>query len=138
VYFWVQKIHKMETDLLRLVLPEKLLDHFAITEVKEVLDNDTKKMCYHILLEEYNKIPEGYIEQEYESKGFYPAKTIQDFPIRGKAVFLIITRRRWRHKVRKEEVIHSDYTFIAEGSRITKELSDFLKDTGRYPRGYDK
>jgi len=128
----------METDLLRLVLPEKLLDHFAITEVKEVLDNDTKKMCYHILLEEYNKIPEGYIEQEYESKGFYPAKTIQDFPIRGKAVFLIITRRRWRHKVRKEEVIHSDYTFIAEGSRITKELSDFLKDTGRYPRGYDK
>lgn len=128
----------MEKDLLRLVLPGKLLDHFSITEVKEVLDNDTKKMCYHILLEEHNKIPEGYNEHEYESKGFYPAKTVQDFPIRGKAVFLIITRRRWRHKERREEVIHSDYTFIAEGSRITKELSDFLKDTGRYARGHDK
>ena len=128
----------MEKDLLQFVLPEKLLDHFIITEVKEVLDNATKKMCYHILLEEHNKIPEGYNEKEYESKGFYPAKTVQDFPIRGKAVFLIIARRRWRHKERMKEVIHSDYTFIAEGSRITKELSDFLKYTGRYARGHNK
>jgi transposase len=66
-------------------------------------------------------------------KGFYNAKTIQDFPIRGKAVYLVIKRRRWRHKVSKT-VIKSDFSFISEGSKLTQELSDFLKDTGRDPR----
>jgi hypothetical protein len=58
-------------------------------------------------------------------------KTIQDFPIRGKGVYLRITRRRWRHKT-TGTIIKRDYSFIAEGAKFTKSLSDFLKDTGRY------
>ena len=34
--------------------------------------------------------------------------------------------------------IKSDYSFIADGSKLTVELSDFLKGTGRDPRRYDK
>jgi hypothetical protein len=34
--------------------------------------------------------------------------------------------------------VKSDYSFIAEGSKLTVELSAFLKDTGRDPRRYDK
>ena len=79
-------------------------------------------------------LPKGYNIDEYESKGFYEPKIIQDFPIRGKAVYLSIKRRRWRHKINKNEVIHTDYSFIADSSKITLELSDFLKDTGRDPR----
>lgn len=82
-------------------------------------------------------IPNGYDSALYESKGFYPLTVIQDFPIRGKAVYLAIKRRRWRHKVRKNEIIHNDYSIIADGSRLTQELSDFLKATGRDPRRYD-
>ena len=32
----------------------------------------------------------------------------------------------------------NDYSFIAEGSKLTAELSGFLKATGRDPRRYDK
>jgi len=88
-------------------------------------------------LAEKNDLPKGYNRLNYESKGFYPEKTIQDFPIRRKAVYLVIKRRRWREKQSRIE-IKSDYSFIAEGSKLTIELSDFLKDTGRDPRRYNK
>ncbi|WP_444647915.1 ISAon1 family transposase N-terminal region protein [Flavobacterium columnare] len=97
----------------------------------------TKKDCFYIYLDEKNIIPEGFISEEYESKGFCERTLIQDFPIRGKAVYLGIRRRRWRNTVDKSE-IKSDYSFIAEGSKLTVELSDFLKGTGRDPRRYDK
>ena len=93
-------------------------------------------MVLQIELEEKNRIPEGYDSEQYESKGFYPIKIIQDFPIRGKAVYLAIKRRRWRNKTNKKEIIHNDYSIIAGGSKITRELSDFLKDTGRDPGRY--
>jgi hypothetical protein len=60
---------------------------------------------------------------------------IQDFSLRGKAVYLNIKRRRWRHKEAKKE-IKSDYSFIAEGAKLTKDLARFLKGTGRDPRRY--
>ncbi len=85
-----------------------------------------------------NILPNNYDLNEFESKGFYERTLIQDFPIRGKAVYLGIRRRRWRNKFDKSIEVKSDYTFIAEGSKLTVELSDFLKDTGRDPRRYDK
>lgn len=112
-----------------------MLDYFDLVHVDELGDVANKQLTYHIHLTEKNDLPQGYSKADYESKGFYLEKTIQDFPIRGKAVYLVIKRRRWRNKQTGEE-IKSDYSFIAEGSKITQELSDFLKGTGRDPRGY--
>jgi hypothetical protein len=122
---------------LTIFLPDSLLNHFDLLNVTELGEVSSKKMIYHIELAEKNDLPKGYNRLNYESKGFYPEKTIQDFPIRGKAVYLVIKRRRWREKQSRIE-IKSDYSFIAEGSKLTIELSDFLKDTGRDPRRYDK
>lgn len=122
---------------LSLFLPESLLTHFELVGVLELGEVSSKKMIYHINLAEKNELPKGYNRAEYESKGFYSEKTIQDFPIRGKAVYLVIKRRRWREKEQRTE-IKSDYSFIADGSKLTLELSDFLKGTSRDPRRYDK
>ena len=89
-------------------------------------------------MDEKNQLPNGFNSSDFESKGFYERKIIQDFPIRGKAVYLAIKRRRWRSKINKSIQVKSDFSFIAEGSKLTIELSDFLKDTGRDPRRYDK
>ena len=89
-------------------------------------------------MDEKNILPKDHNPNEFESKGFYERALIQDFPIRGKAVYLGIRRRRWRNKIDRSIEIKSDYSFIAEGSKLTVELSDFLKDTGRDPRRYDK
>ena len=125
-------------DLSSLLLPSDLLDHFTVLEVLELGDCSTKKIIYQIHLEEKNLLPKAYKQDDYESKGFYSEKTIQDFPVRGKAMYLCIKRRRWRLKQDKSITIKSDYSFISEGSKLTSELSDFLKGTGRDPRRYDK
>ena len=126
----------MDKDLVRYFLPAVLLEHFTITSIEEKDESSTKSKIIEIGLEEINQIPAGYDSIQYESKGFYPVKIIQDFPIRGKAVYLAIKRRRWRHKNNPNEIIHNDYSLIAEGSKLTQELSDFLKGTGRDPRRY--
>ena len=121
----------MDSSLISHVLPSDLLAHFKITQVEELCDIKTKTVFISVELEEQNILPKGYERSKYESKGFLSSKRVQDFPLRGKAVFLTIKRRRWRDKETREE-IRSDYSFIAEGSKITQELSDFLKDRNQY------
>lgn len=126
----------MEKELIGYFLPQQLLEYFTITKVEELGEVSTKRMVLQIDLEEINSLPQGFDNKEYESKGFYPVTLIQHFPIRGKAVYLALKRRRWRHKIHHNQIIHNDYSIIAEGSRITKELSAFLKGTGRDPGRY--
>lgn len=128
----------MDLSIFSSFLPEGLLTHFDIIDFKELGDLQTKKDCIYIYLDEKNILPGDYIIDEFESKGFCDRTLIQDFPIRGKAVYLGIRRRRWRNKTDKSIEVKSDYSFIAEGSKLTIELSDFLKGTGRDPRRYDK
>jgi hypothetical protein len=128
----------MDFSIFSSFLPEGLLTHFDIVGFKELGDLQTKKDCFYIYLDEKNLLPKGYSTIDYESKGFYGRAMIQDFPIRGKAVYLGIRRRRWRNKTDRSLEIKSDYSFIAEGSKLTVELSGFLKGTGRDPRRYDK
>uniref|UniRef100_UPI0022E42C52 ISAon1 family transposase N-terminal region protein n=1 Tax=Bacteroides stercoris TaxID=46506 RepID=UPI0022E42C52 len=73
----------MELNGYRLLLPEGTLDVDVKESVNEVV----------IYLEEKNIVPEKYTDQDTESKGFYDPIIVQDFPLRGKKVFLNIRRR---------------------------------------------
>jgi hypothetical protein len=128
----------MDISVFSHFLPDGLLSHFDIVAFQELGDIDTKKDCFYIYLDEKNLLPNGFNNDDYESKGFYNRTLIQDFPIRGKAVYLGIKRRRWRCKTNKNIEIKSDYSFITDGSKLTIELADFLKYTGFDPRRYDK
>lgn len=121
----------MELSFISHFLPKGLLEHFTIIDVFELCDIKEKQHYFEISLDENNKILKQVDSSLYESKGFTEI-TIQDFPIRGKAVYLKIKRRRWRLKDNPNSIIRNDFSFIAEGSGFTKELSDFLKGTGRY------
>lgn len=128
----------MDFSLFSHFLPKDLLSYFDIISIMELGDIASKKDCLYIYLDEKNIISNQYDSDQYESKGFYERTWIQDFPIRGKAVYLGIRRRGWRNKLDKSIEIKSDFSFIAEGSKLTVEISDFLKGTGRDPRRYDK
>ena len=109
--------------------------HFDISLVATLCDIASKSEYLVIEFTEKNILPMGFGVEEYESKGFLESKLIQDFPLRGKPVFLRIRRRRWRHK-QTDKIIKKDFTFIAVGSKFTSELSDFLKDAGSYANRY--
>lgn len=106
-----------------------------ITGYQILCSVELKQEYWIIDFEEKNDLPTGYSVIDYESKGFIGSKLIQDFPLRGKAVYLRVKKRRWRHK-QTGEVIKRDFSFIADGSKFTKELSDFLKDAGGYATRY--
>ena len=127
----------LEQELLEEFLPDFILEYFEIIDFKKLGNIASKKMIFEIHLDEKNEIYNTAYAEEYESKGFLPSSRVQDFPIRGKAVYFLIRRRRWRHKVSKQE-ISNDYSFVSKGAKLTEDISDFLKDTGRDPRRYDK
>ena len=83
----------METSGYRLLLPEGTLDYFIISDVKE---SSTEIVIY---LEEKNEVPGEYSSMQVESKGFYEPVVVQDFPIRGKKLFLNIRRQIGRAHV---------------------------------------
>ena len=120
---------EFDKGALRYVFPEELLRYLDIVESGIHTDKLTGEDYLEVVLEEKNTLPEGYSKDAYESKGFFD-KRVQDFPLRGKAVSLKVRRRRWRHKATGEELTR-DFTFLAEGTKFTAELADFLKQRGR-------
>jgi hypothetical protein len=113
-------------EALRYIFPSELVEYFDIVSIQELGNVKAKEDYYEVIFEEKAVIPERVNASEYESKGFF-SKIVQDFPLRGRAVFLEIKRRRWRHKQTGAE-ISRDFSFLAEGSKFTKELADFLKE----------
>jgi hypothetical protein len=124
-------------ELLKICVPLELLEYFNFLYLGEFVNIATKESGYLIHLEEKNILPLGYDPIEYESKGFMKANIVQDFPLRGKSIYYSIRKRRWRHKTESKQIISRDFSFLADKTRMTAELADFLKDGGREPSRYD-
>jgi hypothetical protein len=110
-------------ELVAAFLPQGILEYFELTDFKK---QDTG---LYIHLEEQNILPQEFKDQGhlYHSKGFYPQITLQDFPIRGQKVFLLIKRRRWEHQ-QTNEVVQRDWHLVQKGTRMTAEFAAFLKE----------
>lgn len=112
-------------ELLKLILPGLIIEHFDL--VKTAIENE--KM--HLFFEEKNTPPKEEPTRQLISKGFLNEVTIQDFPLRGKFVYLHIKRRRWTDKI-SQEIIQRDWNIVAQGTRMTHEFAAFLKEINRY------
>ena len=111
-------------DIAKLLLPEVLVEYFKLTK------HEIKQGELHFYFTELNTIPEEFKDLKLSSKGFFPEATVQDFPIRGKNVYLHIIRRRWIEQTSNKVVIR-DWQLVAKGTRITSEFATFLKDIGK-------
>ena len=114
-----------ETELLKLLLPEFLIDHFEIVKFEE------ENKVLHIYFEEKNTIPKGFSSLVMQSKGFLPEITVDDFPLRGKTVKLHIKRRRWTD-IKSGNIVQRDWNLITKGTRMTLDFAEFLKKISRY------
>ncbi|NJO90877.1 MAG: transposase [Chloroflexia bacterium] len=114
-------------SLIRLILPQEIFDYFEIIKI-----NIAEKEV-HVYLDELPLKPDGFENEKLLSKGFHPTSTIQDFPLRDKAVYLHVRRRRWLIES-SEQVISRDWDAVAKGTRLTKDFAIFLKGIlGRLP-----
>jgi hypothetical protein len=108
-------------EVLSLFLPDGILEYFDI--VSEI----TQETCFILCLEEKNIVPDEISTLNLHSHGFHPEVEVQDFPIRGKAVYLRIKRRRWKD-IDTGKVYSRDWRIVAHGTRITAEFGSFLKE----------
>ena len=117
--------HTNERTLIKFLLPEGILDFFELTKV-DLVDG-----VFKIYLQEINNAPPEYSKDKLTSKGFFEEVKIQDFPIRGKAAFLYVKRRRWTNES-TGEIVYRDWEMVAKGTRLTKDFAAFLKVIHRY------
>lgn len=107
-------------SIVKLLLPSEIFEYFEITRL------NVSDRSIGVFLDELDKKPVGYSEENLTSKGFHTEAIIQDFPIRNKAVFLHVRRRRWLVES-TGKVVSRDWDSVAEGTRYTKSFADFLK-----------
>lgn len=83
-----------------------------------MIRHEIKEEEIHFYFTELNEIPDEFKGIKLTSKGFFLEATVQDFPIRGKNVFLHITRRRWLNE-NTSKVVTRDWQLVAKGTKIT-------------------
>ncbi|MCW3168697.1 transposase [Chryseobacterium sp. 09-1422] len=113
------------SELLKLLLPEYLIEYFEILKFEE------ENNILHLYFEEKNTLPKEFSSLVVQSKGFLPEITVDDFPLRGKSVKLHIKRRRWT-EVKSGNIIQRDWNLIAKGTHMTQDFAEFLKKISRY------
>lgn len=111
---------EIHEELVRLILPEEIFEYFEILKVQ----TEAKKV--DIYLDEKMTKPAGYELIKLTSKGFHKSAVIQDFPLRDKAVYLHVRRRRWFCE-NTGKTVERDWEAVAEGTRMTKSFAAFLK-----------
>lgn len=124
--FFETKIHlDSYHELLKLVLPPVLIDHFDLQR------SESKDSVLHLYFEEKSSQPSEFSSMSLVSKGFYDEITVQDFPLRGQFVYLHIKRRRWTNK-EDGSIVKRNWELVASGTRYTQDFAAFLKELDRY------
>ena len=108
-------------ELLKAILPEEIFTYFEIIQV------EVQEQAINVYLDELNRPPQAYRNSKLISKGFYPSVTVQDFPIRERAVYLHVRKRKWQVEP-TGEVVSNTWDTTAKGTRYTKGFAAFLKE----------
>ena len=110
-------------QVLRTVFPEVTTDNFEFTDYQE------KSYSLEYWLDEREYMSrEDYKKGTVRPYGFTDYKTIQDFPIRGRSVYLHVRRRKWIDRS-TGEIFTYDFDGLTEsGSKLSPEFVAFLKE----------
>lgn len=125
IFFVKKTLLENYIDLLKLVLPSMIVEHFDLIKSKQ---NGERLELY---FEEKNTPPQEFENRQLASKGFHKEVVVQDFPLRGKFVYLHVKRRRWTDK-ESGEIVQRDWNMVSKGTRMTKEFASFLKEINQY------
>lgn len=109
--------------LLRAILPDVLIDNFDVVDFKKT------DIRFDIYLDEKKVLMRD--EKKYGnviSHGFGEYHTIQDFPIRGRATYLHVRKRKWFDKDTGEIFSYNWDLSEHDETRLNAEFVSFLKE----------
>lgn len=110
-------------QVLKTVFPAEITDNFEFVDFQ---DNGSS-LEYWLDEREYMS-REDYSKGTVRPYGFTEAKTVQDFPIRGRSVYFHVRRRKWIDRS-TGEIFTYDFDGLTEpGSKLSPEFVAFLKE----------
>lgn len=100
-----------------------------ITDNFDFVDYKESDSCLEYWLDEREYMSrEDYKKGTVHPYGFAESKKIQDFPIRGRSVYLYIRRRKWIDRSTGEIFTYDFDDLCADGSKLSPEFVAFLKE----------
>jgi len=114
--------------LLNLFVPNEILKHFEYEKIEHL----SGVIRIHLVeKKDRNHYPKAILGKGRRSlNGFMNPVEIQTFPAKGKEVFLVLKRRKWK-LYGDTKSYYNQYSFCEEGMKATKEFGAFLKEIGR-------
>lgn len=109
--------------LMRMFLPKEFTDNFIIEKI-----NESKETWEVIMKEKEDKLPEAIKGKQVVKDGFCNPVELQSFPIKGKAFYIKLFRRRWKESGTQNSYSNT-YDLHEEGMKATREFGAFLKET---------
>lgn len=110
-------------DLLRVILPDVLIDNF------DVVNFEKSDVRFDIWLDEKKvQLREDKYNNKVVGNGFGSYHTIQDFPIRGRATYLHVRKRKWLDKDSGEIFSYAWDLSEHDHTRLNAEFVAFLKE----------
>ena len=119
--------------LVKLIAPGVISENFEFKAVEE--KSETITLYFE---EKPELIPEELQGKEIVQDGFLNSIELQTFPLKDKAVYLSIKRRRWKEKG-SQSSYNNSYELHHKGMKTTNEFGAFLKEElGLQPSEYNK
>ena len=117
---------KTTAEAFWMFLPEGLEELFDLVRIEK-----TDK-AYDVWLDEKKqKSEEDQDNANIVARGYTEYTTVQDFPMRGRPLYLHMRKNKWWDKETNEIFSYNLELPTFEGSRLSQEFVDFLKDEGR-------
>ena len=116
-------------ELVSLVAPGELSKSFSLTKIREQKE--------HIIIEfeeDPKLVPKELSGKEVVLNGFMNPLELQTFPLKDKAVYLLVKRRRWKIRGEQNKSYHNSYDLTETGVKASPAFGAFLKAIhGRKP-----
>ena len=104
----------------------------GLDELFEMVDFKRTDQAYDIWLDEKKQLSEeDRHNPNIVARGYTDYVVIQDYPLRGRPVYLHMRKNKWWDKLTNEIFSYNLELPNEEGTRLSAEFVAFLKDEGR-------
>jgi hypothetical protein len=115
-----------QSEMIWMCLPQ------GLEELFEIVRFERTEQAYDIWLDEKKeRSEEDRRNPNIVAKGYTDYAMIQDFPLRGRPVYLHMRKNKWWNKLTGEIFSYNLELPDEDGTRLSAEFVAFLKDEGR-------
>lgn len=114
-----------QSEMIWMCLPQ------GLDELFEIVRFERTESAYDVWLDEKKQLSkEDYRNPNIVARGYTDYTVIQDYPLRGRPLYLHLRKNKWWNKATNEIFSYDLELPNEDGTRLSAEFVAFLKDEG--------